>query len=139
MTTPPAPGTRGISVAIIDDEPSVATGLGRLCRVLGLSVTVYGSGREFIVGLEADAMCPDCVLLDAQMPDMTGLDVQQYLSARRLPAATVIVTADDAPEIRARYLAAGATDFLYKPVDGDELLAVIARAVERVRDTSRVE
>lgn len=131
MTSDIDPAARAISVAIIDDEPMVAAGLHRLCKLFGLGVASYTSGREFIAQLESDAFRPDCVLLDAQMPDMTGLEIHHYLVRRGLP--TIIITADDTPELRARYLAAGATAYLQKPIGGEELMAAISGAVGRSR------
>lgn len=124
-----SPDPRIITVAIVDDEPTVARGLQRLCRLCGLNAAAYTSGREFIAQLDADVIRPDCVLLDAQMPDMTGLEIHHYLAPKKLP--TIIITADDTPELRAKYLAAGVADYLQKPVGGDELLAAIMRAIHR--------
>lgn len=123
-----APG-RPLAVAIVDDEEAVRVSLRRLCAVMGLIATTYASGREFLDALASGAARPDCLLLDAHMPGMTGLEVQRQLAAagERLP--TVVYTADDAPEVRARYAEAGATGYLQKPVGGDELLAEIERAI----------
>lgn len=123
MTTP------RVSIAIVDDEESVRVGLRRLCTALGLKAVAYGSGLEFIEMLDAGAMRPDCLLLDAHMPDMTGLEVQQHLVARSARFPTIVYTADDAPEAQARYVAAGTAEYLRKPIGGDELLAAIARAL----------
>ncbi len=117
-----------VSVAIVDDEESVRVGLRRLCNALGLMAVAYGSGLELIDALDAGGLRPDCLLLDAHMPDMTGLEVQQHLVARAERFPTIVYTADDAPEAQARYLAAGAADYLRKPIGGDELMAAIARA-----------
>lgn len=133
LTSDTGPVPRTISVAIVDDEPMIARGLHRLCRASGLDAVSYTSGREFIAQLETNAFRPDCVLLDAQMPDMTGLEIQHYLTRMRLP--TIIITADDTPELRARYLAAGAARYLQKPVAAEELLAAIAHAVAPLQGT----
>jgi FixJ family two-component response regulator len=118
-----------ISIAIVDDEESVRTSLRRLCLALGLQATAFASGPEFIEFLDAGSPSPDCVLLDAHMPDMTGLEVQQALSARRKRFPVLVYTADDAAEAQARHMAAGAADYLRKPLGSDELFAAVARAV----------
>jgi CheY-like chemotaxis protein len=123
--SPPA----GSLVAIVDDEPFVRSGLRRLCRLLGFETTEFGSGPELLASLAGDAPRPDCILLDAHMPEMTGLEVQRTLNEQRIDIPTIIFTADDAPELRARYLAGGASGFLYKPVGADELLTAIVGAV----------
>ena len=125
-----------ISIVIIDDEESVRTGLRRLCVSLGLRTTVYASGREFVDALAGGATRPDCILLDAHMPLMTGLDVQRHLvdSGFRIPA--IVYTADDAPEAKARYIAAGVAAYLRKPIAGDDLLTAIEQVMNRARPAS---
>jgi len=123
--------TRPISVAIVDDEPSVRISLRRLCSAFGLTVTTYASGQEFLDALERDGNRPDCLLLDAHMPGMTGLEIQSHLGARGVRFPTVLFTADDTPEVQARYLSSGVAEYLRKPVHGEELLAAIERAVDR--------
>ena len=125
-----------ISIVIIDDEESVRTGLRRLCVSLGLQATVYASGREFVDALADGAARPDCVLLDAHMPHMTGLDVQRHLVDSRLRIPTIVYTADDAPEAKARYIAAGVAAYLRKPIAGDDLLTTIERVMNRARPPS---
>ena len=121
-----------ISVAIVDDEHSVRVGLRRLCHALGLNASVYASGRDFITALDGGARV-DCLLLDAHMPDMSGLELQYHLADTGARLPTVVYTADDAPEAQLRYLAAGVDAYLQKPIEGDELLAAIRKAV--MRDT----
>ena len=116
-------------LAIIDDDGPVRVGLSRLCTALGMRATVHGSGHEFIDAIDAGGTLPDCLVLDTQMPGMTGFEMQRVLAARSLRIPTVVVTADDSAEARARYVAAGVTEFLPKPIDGDELLAAIERAM----------
>ena len=118
-----------VSVAIVDDEESVRTSLRRLCLALGLDATVFASGPDLIEYLATGAPAPDCLLLDAHMPDMTGLEVQQLLASHGMRFPVLVYTADDAPEAQARYLAAGATDYLRKPLGSDELFAAVTRAV----------
>ena len=119
----------GLSVAIIDDESSVRVSLRRLCHALGLTATVYASGREFITALQSGAPRADCLLLDAHMPQMSGLELQQHLVDSGVRFPTVVYTADDAPEAQARYFAAGVQEYLQKPIGGEDLLAAIYRAV----------
>jgi FixJ family two-component response regulator len=125
-----------VSIVIVDDEESVRTGLRRLCVSLGLRATGYASGREFVDALAQGATRPDCILLDAHMPHMTGLDVQRHLVDSGLPIPTIVYTADDAPEAKARYIAAGVAAYLRKPIAGDDLLTVIEQVMSRDRPPS---
>ena len=129
MSPDPAGPVEPISVVIVDDEESVRIGLRRLCGALGLNATTHASGRELIDSLDAGAPRPDCLLLDAHMPQMTGLELHQHLVRSGVHVPTIVYTADDAPEAQARYLAAGVVDYLRKPIGGDELLATIEQAV----------
>jgi FixJ family two-component response regulator len=118
-----------ILVGIVDDEEVIRVSLCRLSEALGLSSTAYASGQELIKRLDQDEPLPDCLIVDAHMPQMTGLELQQHLAIRGTRVPIVIYSADDAPEIRARYLAAGIAEYVRKPAGGDDLLAAINRAM----------
>ena len=136
MTTPAFPPPRrsppaeSLRIAIVDDEQLVRVSLRRYCCALGMSAVAYGGGRELLDALSARSDVPDCLLLDAHMPDMTGLDVQQQLRRLSVQFPTIVYSADDEPEARERYLAAGAAEYLRKPIGGDDLVAAIRRAME---------
>lgn len=115
-------------VAVVDDEESVRTSLRRLFRAFELEAATFASGQEFLDALPSRP--PDCVVLDLQMPGLSGLDVQRLLAAGGVRLPTIIITADDAPETRERCLSAGTTAYLCKPFDDGTLLATIARVVE---------
>jgi FixJ family two-component response regulator len=117
------------SIAIVDDDESVRISLWRLCELLDMDARMYGTGREFIESLLTGSAPPDCLLLDAHMPAMTGLEVQEYLVNRGTRLPTVVYTADDTPEAQARHIAAGATEYLQKPIGADELLSAVRRAL----------
>lgn len=99
----------------------------RLFRSSGYDARVFASGPEFLSTL-ADSRY-DCVVLDLHMPMMSGLDVQQDSVFLKTPLPTVIITAHDEPETRQKCLAAGADAYLSKPFDDNELLKVVAEAM----------
>jgi FixJ family two-component response regulator len=129
MSHETATAARRVAVAIVDDELVIRVSLCRLCDALGLSPTAYASGQEFIESLDQGVTHTDCLLLDAHMPHMSGLELQQHLVSRGVHLPIVVYSADDAPEARARYLAAGVAEYLRKPAGGDELLGAIERAM----------
>jgi FixJ family two-component response regulator len=137
MSSDYVPPVTRISIAIVDDEESVRIALRRLCGALGLNPTIYASGRELIDSLDAGAPRPDCLLLDAHMPHMTGLELHQHLTHGGVNLPTIVYTADDAPEAQARYVATGVTEYLRKPIGADELLAAIERVMATRRETAR--
>jgi FixJ family two-component response regulator len=129
MSRETATAARRVAITIVDDEEMIRVSLCRLCEALGFSPTAYASGQQFIESLDLGVPRPDCLLLDAHMPHMSGLELQQHLVGRGMRLPIVAYSADDAPEARARYLAAGVTEYLRKPAGGDELLGAIKRAM----------
>lgn len=114
-------------IAVVDDEESVRKSLRRLLVASELDATVYASGQEFLDSLGGRQ--PDCLVLDLQMPGLTGLEVQRALARARVRFPTIIITAHDEPETRARCLAAGAVAYLCKPLHDELLLDAITTAV----------
>lgn len=119
---------RPTTVAVLDDEDEMRTALTRLLRARGFSVTTFASGAEFIAASESSGF--DCVVVDLQMPGLSGFGVLSELMRRPLRPAVVAITAHDVPGNRARVLALGAEEYLLKPVDQAVLLAAIQRALQ---------
>jgi len=115
-------------IAVVDDEESVRLALARLLRASSYEVSTYASGQEFLDSLQGRR--PDCVLLDFQMPDMTGRDVQRSLAMAKLSLPIIIVTAYDQPSLREQCLADGAVGYLSKPLRRDALIAAIDAAIQ---------
>jgi FixJ family two-component response regulator len=111
-------------VAIVDDEEPVRKALKRLLRASGLEAETYAGGKDF---LEASALRrPDCVILDLHMPDMSGIQVLKEMREARRMLPTVVITAYDEPGAREQCLAAGAAEYLRKPLDEKLLLNAIS-------------
>jgi FixJ family two-component response regulator len=118
-----------LRVAVVDDEASVRTSLRRLLSAFDLDAETFASGQEFLDSLLERS--PDCLVLDLQMPGLSGLEVQRRLAADGVRVPTIIITADDAPETRERCLSAGTAAYLCKPFDDRTLLAMVTRLVTR--------
>jgi FixJ family two-component response regulator len=114
-------------IAVVDDDHSVRKALQRLLRSVNLDADAYGSGREFLNAL-SDAR-PDCLVLDLQMPEMNGLELQQHLAETGIHLPVVVITGHDEPGMRAQCMAAGASTYLRKPLDDQVLLEAIKRAI----------
>ncbi|MGH9147890.1 MAG: response regulator transcription factor, partial [Vicinamibacterales bacterium] len=80
-------------IAILDDDASVRKALARLIAAYSYRVETYSSAREFIESLNRGV--PDCLILDLQMQDITGLELQHYLNRRGTPIPTIVLTAQD--------------------------------------------
>ena len=113
---------------MVDDEASVRKALTRVLRLGGCEVTPLETGAECLVTVETAR--PDCVVLDLNLPGVSGFDVLETLHARRCPTPVVVVTARDTPEVRARVMRAGARAFLTKPVEADALVSTVREAAD---------
>jgi FixJ family two-component response regulator len=115
------------TIAVVDDDPYVRRGLERLFRSAGFGVETFASGAEFL--RSADDHEPKCVVLDLNMPDLDGFEVQAQLLRTHPDLPIIIVTGHDTPDSRSRALEGGAKAFLCKPVDDKELLQSISEAM----------
>ena len=116
-------------VAIVDDDPSVLKALSRLLGTWSLGARPFQSGAQFLASL-VDGR-PDCLILDLQMPGMTGLEIQRHLAREGIHIPTIIITAHGDADMRALCTAAGAVACLPKPVSSSSLLAAIETATGR--------
>ena len=119
-----APGKQCF-VAVVDDDPSVCRGIGRLLRSAGYLPDTYASASDFLDG-ERRYDC-FCLIVDVCMPGMTGLELQQQLSREKSIIPVIVVTARDDPQKRDIADRAGAVAFFRKPIDGRLLLDAVAR------------
>jgi FixJ family two-component response regulator len=114
-------------IAVVDDDEAVCKAICRLLRCAGFDSRGFASGPEFLESWLQQP--PDCVILDLQMPTMTGLQVQTQMRRMRGDAATIFITAHDRPNTRQECFDAGASAYLRKPVDGKTLLSAVRRAL----------
>ncbi len=118
-------------IAIVDDEASICRALVRLLRVSNYRAEAFSSPLLFLESLAERV--PDCVVLDLQMPVMTGVELQQRLLLLPEPPPVIIVTALDEPKTRDRCLALGAVRYLRKPIEGELLVDSVHQAVSAKR------
>ena len=114
-------------VAVVDDEESIRRALVRLLRAGRYRAESFSSGPAFLASLSGHT--PSCVILDLQMPLMTGLDVQQELLKFGAPPPVIIITAHDEPGARERSLTLGARHYFCKPVDGTVLMDAVRSVI----------
>jgi FixJ family two-component response regulator len=113
-------------IAIVDDDPSVLKALSRLLRARALEVRTYTSARDFLTALPEGL--PECLIVDLQMPEMTGLELQRHLTRSGVQIPTIVITAHNEAGARERSESAGAAAFLSKPLQDTSLLAAIESA-----------
>jgi FixJ family two-component response regulator len=119
--------TKAPVIAVVDDDDAIRRALSRLLRASGFNVITFASGQAFIDSLEAQR--PDCVVMDFQMPDLTGGDVQRLLLLAEIHLPIIIMTAYDHPGIREECLGDGAAACLVKCDLQDRLIAAIEAAI----------
>jgi FixJ family two-component response regulator len=116
-------------VSVVDDDPSVRRSLARLVKGAGYRVEAYASAHEFLARPPEEG--PACLLLDVRMPGLTGLDLQETLAIAAHSTSIIFITGYRDVRASVKAMKAGAVDFLTKPVDDEELLGAIERAVAR--------
>ncbi|WP_377705705.1 response regulator transcription factor [Pseudoduganella sp. UC29_71] len=118
-----------MKIHIIDDDEPLRTALSRLLGACGYRVNVYESGDAFVRAETGDEA--GCILLDVDMPGLTGLQLQDHLRARNSILPIVFLTGSGDIAMSVRAIKAGAEDFLPKPIGKEQLLDAIGRAMER--------
>jgi FixJ family two-component response regulator len=124
------------TVFIVDDDASIGEGLKNLLESVGISAEHFGSAEVFRE--QWDRSRGGCLLLDARLPGMSGMDLQEELNAAGVGIPVIFMTAHgDVPMVR-KVLKAGAVEFLTKPFQLDELLHAVRQAfvTDRERRTS---
>jgi CheY-like chemotaxis protein len=129
--------SRALSILVVDDGQDARRSIGAMARTLGAVVTLADSGQEAVEriagSLHADRPF-DVVLMDAQMPDVDGLDATRAVRAMRYDGHIIAMTGTGFfPSSREQCLAAGCDDRVEKPLSADWLEDVIARCQERSR------
>jgi FixJ family two-component response regulator len=115
------------TVFIIDDDKSVRKALRRLIRSVGFQVEAFATAEEF---LQAPAHpAPGCLILDVDLPGLSGLELHQQLIAEGRGVPIVFITAFANGQMRETALRSGAVAFLEKPFEERSLLGAIEQAI----------
>jgi FixJ family two-component response regulator len=115
-------------VYVVDDHPGVRRSLARLLRSSGHAVAEYASAADFLAEQRLDRI--GCIVLDVNMPEMSGPQLQVLLAEQDVLLAIVFLTADLDLLTGIKAMKAGAIDYLLKPVEDDMLLAAIDRGLD---------
>lgn len=116
------------TVYVVDDDPSVRVATEDLLRSMGMNVVAYGCAADYIAGRRADTV--SCLLLDVNLPDVSGLELQRRLDRELHPPIVFISGKGDIPST-VQAMKAGAIDFLPKPFSDVELLNAVRSALEK--------
>jgi FixJ family two-component response regulator len=122
-------------VFVVDDDSSIREAIESLVKLAGLRVETFGSAQEFLRSKRADL--PGCVVLDVELPGLSGLDLQRELAAHGIKLPIIFITGYGDIPMSVRAMKAGALEFLTKPFRDQDLLDAIEQALERDRAARR--
>jgi FixJ family two-component response regulator len=124
MSHDPAP-----IVFVVDADISVRQSLKMLIQAAGWQAESFASAREFLARTRTPV--PSCVILDAFLPDMSGLELQERVAAERGGMPTIFLSSRCDIQTTVKAMKAGAMEFLTKPVDREMLLNAIGQSIKR--------
>lgn len=125
----------GPVVYIVDDDTSVREGLDNLLRSAGMQVKLYQNALQFLESARPDV--PSCLVLDVQLPGLSGLDLQSELTRVGVDIPIVFLTGHGDIPMSVRAMKAGADEFLTKPFRQAELVDAVRQAIARDRRARR--
>ena len=114
-------------VFVVDDDTSVRESLKNLIRSAGFSVQTFSSAQEFLASQRPQA--PSCLVLDVQLPGLSGLDLQQELAKGGIQIPIIFISGHGDIPMSVRAMKAGALEFLTKPIKDEDLLDAIQQAI----------
>jgi FixJ family two-component response regulator len=118
-------------VFVVDDDASVREAIESLIRLAGLRVETFETAQEFLRSQRLDV--PGCMVLDVELPGLSGLDLQRELAAHGIKLPIIFITGYGDIPMSVRAMKAGALEFLTKPFRDQDLLDAIQQALERDR------
>jgi DNA-binding NtrC family response regulator len=122
-------------VCVIDDDPSIRQSLSNLLRSAGLKARAFPSAHEFLTSWPQEA--PSCLVLDVQLPGISGLDLQQELGHGDAQIPIIFMTGHGDIPMTVQAMKAGAIEFLTKPFHDEDLLSAVHQAIKRDHQLGR--
>jgi FixJ family two-component response regulator len=113
-------------VFLVDDDIFLRAAVSNLLSSMGFQVTSFGSAEEFLEHPKPEA--PTCLILDLELPNISGLELQQKLVSRVAPPIIFVTGRGDVPS-SVRAMKAGAIEFLSKPIDEKQLLDAVENGI----------
>ena len=117
------------TVVVVDDDVSVRESLELLIQEEGWQPALFESAQTFLARLPT--LVPSCLILDVNLPDLSGLDIQQRISDEKSSTPIIFITGYGDIPTSVRAMKAGAAEFLTKPLDDAIVLQAIRDAVLR--------
>lgn len=124
------------TVFVVDDDRAVRGAISRLLKTVGLQTKTFDSAQGFLDSYDRD--CPGCLVLDVRMPGMSGLDLQETLSAEKISIPVIIITGHADVPMAVRTMKMGAVNFIEKPFSDQLLLDSIQQAIAKDAESRQV-
>jgi FixJ family two-component response regulator len=115
----------GCEIIVVDDDVSMALAIARLLSAAGWVVRTYGAAEEVLGDVHLARV--GMLVLDIQLPGMSGLEFFRKLRAKGIAPPAIFITAQDREDMRDQAVEMGAVAFFTKPFEGSELIQVIRR------------
>ncbi len=122
-------------VFAVDDDPLVRDSVADLLDAAGFTVRMFGSATEFLRSEHPDL--PACLILDVELPGLSGLDLQAELTKSGVDMPIIFLTGRGDIPMSVRAMKAGAVEFLTKPFRKPELLDAVSEALRRDRESRK--
>ncbi len=122
-------------IYVVDDDVSVREAVEGLIRSAGLSVRTFALAQEMLASLRKEV--PNCLVLDIQLPDINGFELQQELATKDIQIPIIFLTGHGDIPMSVRAIKAGAVEFLTKPFEDEYLLEAIRSAIARDNKNER--
>jgi FixJ family two-component response regulator len=124
-------------VFVVEEDAGARSGLSRLLRIAGYDVHDFAHASEFLDAIGTEEC--GCLVLDLGVPELSGKELKEEITARGVSLSIIVVTADDDVETRNEAVKMGAVGFFRKPVDGTALLDIIDWAIRSSSTVSNHE
>ena len=118
-------------VFVVDDDISVRESLELLIRSAGWLPEMFETAQQFLS--RPRALVPSCLILDVNLPDLNGLDLQKLISVERAEMPIIFVTGYGDVPMTVKAMKAGAVEFLTKPFNDEAMLTAVGLALDRSR------
>jgi DNA-binding NtrC family response regulator len=125
------------TVWVVDDDESVRDLLGIMLRDMGYSVELFAHGKDVLSQLDAEL--PDVFIVDMRMPEMSGMDLTRIIMGKYPQAIVIILTGYPSIEEAVEAIQLGASDYLSKPFNKDEIRVRVGRLLDKRRIRTRLK
>jgi DNA-binding NtrC family response regulator len=124
------------SILLVDDDPEFRKAMKKMFEKSGYDVTVAADGQEGLDAISEKTF--DLIISDLRMPNLNGMELMEELKRRKINLPVIFITAYGEVESYMDLMNLGAFEYINKPVKGQEILAVVRKALESASPSDRI-